>query len=222
MLTLAALGPVDLRRDGVALAVPGGKTVELLVRLALEAGNPVRAERLLEELWPQEPSGASMNTLQSKVSRLRGAVGDVLTVTKGVAGYTLALAPSDVDALAVQRLAQEAAAARATGDPGRVIELCDRALALFHGEVLPAVADAPWAQPCRQRLTQTRLDLTEDRLAARVDLGGGGELVSELEARWGVPVARGRLGPARDDPRPGRAAGRRTGGVRASSRPVGS
>lgn len=181
MLTLAVLGPVDLQRDGVALPVPGGKTVELLVRLALEAGNPVRAERLLDELWPREPLGASLNTLQSKVSRLRGALGDGTVVTKGDAGYALALTPDHVDALTVRRLAQEAAAARGTGDPERVIELCDRALGLFHGEVLPAVADAPWAQPYRQRLTETRLDLVEDRLAARVDLGAGAELVSELE-----------------------------------------
>jgi predicted ATPase/DNA-binding SARP family transcriptional activator len=181
MLTLAVLGPVALQRDGVALPVPGGKTVELLVRLALEAGNPVRAERLLDELWPQEPSGASLNTLQSKVSRLRGALGDGTVLTKGDAGYTLALAPDHVDALAVPRLAKEAAAARDRGDPERVVEWCDRALALFHGDVLPAVADAPWAQPYRQRLTETRLDLTQDRLAARLDLGGSGELVSELE-----------------------------------------
>ena len=181
MLTLAVLGPVDLRRDGVALPVPGGKTAELLVRLALETGNPVRAERLLDELWPQEPLGASLNTLQSKVSRLRGALGDGTVVTKGDAGYTLTLAAGDVDALTVRRLAQQAATARTTGDPARAVELCDRALALYHGEVLPAVADAPWAQPYRQRLTETRLDLTEDRLAARVDLGTGGELVSELE-----------------------------------------
>ncbi|WP_270889964.1 hypothetical protein [Pedococcus sp. 5OH_020] len=37
MLTLAVLGPVEVRRDGVLARVPGGKTTELLVRLALEA-----------------------------------------------------------------------------------------------------------------------------------------------------------------------------------------
>ena len=43
---------------------------------------------------------------------------------------------------------------RGAGDPQRVIELCDRALGLFHGEVLPAAADAAWAQPYRLRLTR--------------------------------------------------------------------
>ena len=181
MLTLAVLGPVDLRRDGLTLPVPGGKTAELLVRLALEAGNPVRAERLLDDLWPGGASGASLNTLQSKVSRLRAAFGDGTVVTRGDAGYTLVLGAADVDVLTVARLAREAEAAGRGGDLEQVVELCDRALALYHGDVLPALGDAPWARPYRQRLAETQLALAEGRAAARLDLGAGGELVSELE-----------------------------------------
>ncbi len=33
---MAVLGPVEVRRDGVRVPIPGGKTTELLVRLALE------------------------------------------------------------------------------------------------------------------------------------------------------------------------------------------
>ena len=103
MLTLAVLGPVDLRRDGAALPVPGGKTAELLVRLALEAGTPVRSERLLADLWPDVAHGAAPNTLQSKVSRLRRALGDPDAVRGGEAGYTLDIDPLDVDAVQVLR-----------------------------------------------------------------------------------------------------------------------
>jgi predicted ATPase/DNA-binding SARP family transcriptional activator len=181
MLTLAVLGPVDLRRDGVAVPVPGGKTAELLVRLALEAGRPVRAERLLDDLWPDEAHGAAPNTLQSKVSRLRRALGDAALVRGGEAGYTLAVDPQDVDAASVLRLADETAALRGAHDPARVLELCDRALALFSGELLPGAGDAAWSHPYRLRLAETRLGLVEDRLAARADLGSSGELVAELE-----------------------------------------
>ena len=181
MLTLAVLGPVDLRRDGVAVPVPGGRTAELLVRLALEAGSPVRAERLLEDLWPEDAHGAAPNTLQSKVSRLRRALGDPSLVRGGDAGYTLAVDPADVDAVQVLRLAEQAAALRGTGDPARVLELCDQALALFRGEPLPAAGDAAWSQPYRLRLAETRIGLVEDRLGARADQGSAGELVAELE-----------------------------------------
>src|SRR5215217_8093254 len=74
VLTVAVLGAVTVRRGGVELPVPTGKTTELLVRLALDAGVRVRAEALLEELWGD--SDASLNTLQSKVSQLRRALGD--------------------------------------------------------------------------------------------------------------------------------------------------
>jgi len=48
---VSLLGPLEVRRDGVPVAIPGGRTAELLVRLALDAGVPVRAERLLDDLW---------------------------------------------------------------------------------------------------------------------------------------------------------------------------
>ena len=56
--------------------VPGGKTSELLVRLALEAGVLVRADRLVDDLWAADAVTTRRNTLQSKVARLRRALGD--------------------------------------------------------------------------------------------------------------------------------------------------
>ena len=181
MLTLAVLGPLDLRRDGVPLPVSRGKTAELLVRLALEAGEPVRIERLLEDLWPNEPLGASPNTLQSKVSRLRRALSDPSAVTAGAAGYALVLTAANIDAVEVLRLADEAATSSVRADHHKAIEVCDLALSLFHGDVLPDVSDAPWAQPYRHRLIETRQSLVEVRLTSKIGLGGAGELVSELQ-----------------------------------------
>ena len=63
MLTVGLLGPVELRRDGTRIALPGGKTTELLVRLALEAGRTVRTERLIDDLWGDEGVGTAKNTL---------------------------------------------------------------------------------------------------------------------------------------------------------------
>ena len=84
------LGPVEVRRDGRPLPVPAGKTSELLVRLALEPGDLVRADRLVDDLW----SGAATrrNTLQAKVARLRRAVGDASVIVTADDGYRLAVA----------------------------------------------------------------------------------------------------------------------------------
>jgi DNA-binding SARP family transcriptional activator len=96
VLTVAVLGPVEVRRDGVRVPIPGGKTTELLVRLALLAGVRVRTERLIDDLWSDEGGGVGRNTLQSKVSRLRRALGDPGLLTGDPSGYTLNLDPGSV------------------------------------------------------------------------------------------------------------------------------
>ena len=182
MLTVAVLGPVEVRRDDATLAVPGGKTSELLVRLALQAPEPVRAERLIEDLWSDQSPGTAPNTLQAKVSNLRKALGAPDLVARGSAGYLLNVDPRQVDALEVVRLADTSAALRKAGDAVAALQVCEQALAMFRGELLPGGGDGDWLVPYRSRLEQTRLRLTEDRIGVRVDLGDGSDLVGELEA----------------------------------------
>ena len=94
------LGALEVTRDGQHVPVPGGKTSELVVRLALEAGELVRADRLVEDLWAADGVSARRNTLQSKITMLRRALGDPPVITSRDGGYALAVEPSDVDALA--------------------------------------------------------------------------------------------------------------------------
>ncbi len=176
------LGPVEVRRDGLPVPVPGGKTSELLVRLALEAGLPVRAERLVDDLWAQAAVTTRRNTLQSKVARLRRALGDRRLIAGGDGGYALAVDPSAVDALAVVRDAGRAAALLEGGDERGAAELSTAALKLFRGELLPAAGDGEWARGHRGRLDEARMKLVETRLAARLALDDAGDVIGELEA----------------------------------------
>ncbi len=181
MLTVGVLGPLEVRRDGRPLSVPSGRTTEVLVRLALDAGQLVSAERLIDDLWGAAAAGTGRNTLQSKVSQLRRALGDPALVSSGHGGYTLALDAGRVDALRVVSLAADASAARRSGDPASAMEAATEALGLFRGEVLVDAGDGEWLHPHRARLDEVRLGLLEDQAAARVDLGGGAELLAELE-----------------------------------------
>jgi predicted ATPase/DNA-binding SARP family transcriptional activator len=175
------LDVVELHRDGERIPVRAGKTTEVLVRLALEAGVMVRTERLIEDLWADQAVSTARNVLQTKVSRLRRALGDSALVTGTSAGYTLEVDPSAVDALEVLRLAEQASALRSAGDPSAALETCTTALAMFQGEILSAAGDGDWVIPYRARLEEVRLALVEDQLAARVDLGASGEVIGELE-----------------------------------------
>ena len=192
MISVSVLGPVELHRDGVPVPVRPGKTTELLVRLALDAGVMVRTERLIDDLWAAEAVGMDRNPLQLKVSQLRRSLGDGSLLSGTRAGYVLNVEPSSVDALDVLQLAAEAARLRAGGDPTAALDRCGVALAMFHGDVLPDAGDGEWVVPHRVRLEEARLGLVEDRIGARLDLGDGGEVVAELEALVGrYPLARG-------------------------------
>ncbi|MFG1606416.1 BTAD domain-containing putative transcriptional regulator, partial [Actinoplanes sp. NPDC049265] len=169
MITVAVLGPLEVRRDGVLLAVPSGRSAEVLVRLAMDAGRPVRAERIIDDLW----GTAGRNTLQSKVSQLRRALGDPALIVGRDGGYLLDVDEDAVDALRVARLAR---------DPERASE----ALALFRGE-LPV---GEWFNPHRVRLEDLRLGLIEQQAATRTDLIGDlEELVDRHPLREGLWAA---------------------------------
>ncbi len=113
MLTVAVLGPVEVRRDGRPVPIPAGKTTEVLIRLALAAGTPVSSDRLIDDLWSDAAVATARNTLQSKVSQLRRALGDPTTVAGGHGGYTLVVEPAAVDALRGRRARRRRAGPRA-------------------------------------------------------------------------------------------------------------
>src|SRR4051794_26437364 len=176
MLTIGVLGPVEARRDGVRLALPSGKTTELLAHLALHAGRPVRTDELLDDLWAG-PTGR--NTLQSKVSQLRRALGEQGLVVATASGYTLSVLAEAVDVWRVVRLATASAAAFDAGNPAASLERSQEGLALYRGEVLVEAGD--WATVHRSRLEEVRLDLLEHAMAAQVELGAGAGIVAELD-----------------------------------------
>src|SRR4051794_4575331 len=179
MLEFLVLGPVAVRRDGKPVAIPGGKTAELLVHLALAAGTPVRADRLLDDLWAGSPT--NRNTLQQKVARLRRSLGDPSLLTGGEEGYLLVVEPDAVDAYRVLREAESAARLLDDGENAAAASASAVALALFRGDVLPAAGD--WATHPRARLEEARMQLMETRFAARLRLGEA--VAGELEAAVG-------------------------------------
>jgi DNA-binding SARP family transcriptional activator len=146
VLQIALLGPLEVRRDGRRVHVPSGKASELLVRLALEAGEPVRADRLVDDLWAARAMSTRRNTLQSKVAMLRRGLGDPSALVNRDGGYALTVEPSQVDALAA--IAQAAAASRLldAGDDRGAAEVCASTLELYRGEVLQAAGDGDWVK----------------------------------------------------------------------------
>lgn len=182
MLTVAVLGALEVTRDGQRVPVPVGKTSELVVRLALEPGELVRADRLVDDLWVADGAGARRNTLQSKIAMLRRALGDPGAITSRDGGYSLAVDSSNVDAFAVFGSTATASRLFDAGDDRGAADLCASTLRLFRGDVLQAAGDGDWVTPHRTRLEEARMKLLEIQFAARLRLGDVGDLIGELEA----------------------------------------
>ena len=182
MLTVAVLGPLEVTLDGRRVPVPGGKTSELVVRLALEGGAPVSADRLVDDLWSAGGRSTRRNTLQSKVAMLRRAFGDPSVIESRDGGYALTVEPSDVDAIAALGVVATASGLLEAGDDRAAADLCARTLTLYRGDVLQAAGDGEWVDPHRARLEEARMKLLEIQFEARLRLGDVADVIGELEA----------------------------------------
>lgn len=89
------LGPLEVLVEGVPVEVRGKRLRWLLIRLAMEPGRVVAADRLIADLWADEPPVDGPASLQSLVSRLRRTLG-ASVVSSHALGYRLE-ASTDVE-----------------------------------------------------------------------------------------------------------------------------
>ena len=115
-LKIRVLGPLEVLSHGVDVRLGGPKQRTVLALLAAEVGKPVSVDALIDGVWGDEPTTGARSTLQTYVSNLRAAIGDVIVRDDG--GYRLVAEPEDVDAVEFER-AVEQAAALVESDPAR-------------------------------------------------------------------------------------------------------
>jgi predicted ATPase/DNA-binding SARP family transcriptional activator len=193
-MEFAILGPLEVRDGAAPLRVPGAKERALLADLLVNAGRVVPADRLVEDLWGDQPPGNPANTLQGRVSALRRALGPAGSgmVATRPPGYSLEADPGQVDAARFERLVAEAMAAPAAEGP-QAARLLEEALGLWRGPALAEFADQPWAQAEAARLEELRLAATEALVDLRLAAGGHAGLVGELEGLVAAHPTRERL-----------------------------
>jgi DNA-binding SARP family transcriptional activator/tetratricopeptide (TPR) repeat protein len=96
------LGPVEVViDDNVQPLRPMAR--RLLAVLAASPGRVVRAERLMDDLWPEQQPVSAEKTLQTHVVHLRRAMGPAAIIHRA-AGYLLNLDLVSLDALELERL----------------------------------------------------------------------------------------------------------------------
>jgi WD40 repeat protein/DNA-binding SARP family transcriptional activator len=179
------LGPLEVRTNGVRVALGGPKQRALLAILLLRADRVVSSDRLIEELWADDPPAAARHALEVHVSRLRKALGvgggESRLITRAP-GYLLRVTPGELDLQRFERLLAQGRRALGGGDPDAAAGALREAEGLWRGRPLADLEFEPFARVDVERLEELHLVATEERIAAELALGRDRLLVAELEA----------------------------------------
>ena len=183
VLDFRILGPLEVRDREDVLHLGGSKQRGVLALLLLSANDVVSSDRLVDQLWGDAPPEDAAMALQAHVSRLRKALpgGPELLATRAP-GYTLQLAPGQLDLERFEALVQQGRAALADGDAKSGAETLRSALELWRGRPLADLEDEPFAREATAHLEDAWLDAIGSRIDAELALGRHAELVTELRA----------------------------------------
>jgi DNA-binding SARP family transcriptional activator len=180
-LELRLLGPLEALVDGRQIGLGGTRQRTLLVLLLLRANEVVSRDRLIDDVWGNEPPDTAANALAALVARLRRVLpADLLLTEPG--GYELRIERAALDLHRFEALVEEGGAALARGEAARAADQLRAALALWRGPALAEFVYEPFAQPAVLRLEELRLTALERRIDADLALGRHLDLVGELQA----------------------------------------
>ena len=104
MVEFRLLGRFEVVEGDRPVALGGPKQRALLAVLLLRRGEAVSSDRLIDEIWGEQPPASANKIVQGYVSHLRKALGDGLLVTQG-RGYLLRTEPGQTDADRFEALA---------------------------------------------------------------------------------------------------------------------
>src|ERR1039457_7328186 len=96
-------GELEAVAGGGPVPVRGAKQRGLLALLALQRGQPVSADRLIDVLWGDGQAANPANALQAQIGQLRRILGPAAILTTE-AGYALAAGPGEVDVVRFEQL----------------------------------------------------------------------------------------------------------------------
>ena len=174
-------GELEALAGGVPVPVRGAKQRALLALLALQRGQPVSADRLIDLLWGDGQAANPANALQAQIGQLRHTLGAGAILTSD-AGYALDIGPDDVDAARFEQLVAKGRRLFEQGEMALASTALGEALRLRRGEPLTEFAYAGFADAERAHLAELTLVAIETRVEADLALGRHGELAGELEA----------------------------------------
>jgi peptide/nickel transport system substrate-binding protein len=180
------LGPFDVRHDGRSVPIAGQRTRTLLCALLLRADQVVSTERLIDDIWGDDPPAGAVHALHTQASKLRAALRDghdALVISHTSGGYRAEMDGHHIDVREFERLVNEGRQHLAAGQPDLVVTTMRSAEALCRGAPLADFAGVPFAQPMIVRLEEMHRFAVETRIEAQLACGDAFDVLPELEER---------------------------------------
>jgi two-component SAPR family response regulator len=121
----------------------------VLATLALQAGQVVGTDRLVDAVWGNTVPATARNTLQSHVSYLRQVLRSKSVIISRAPGYLLDLGESGTDVQVAERLLRQGTQA---ADPADGVRLLQAAAGLWRGRPMSSVTGLAWLEQRADRL----------------------------------------------------------------------
>ncbi|MEV7626261.1 BTAD domain-containing putative transcriptional regulator [Actinoplanes sp. NPDC089786] len=173
------LGQLRAVVDGADVALGPSRQRAVFAVLVSQVGRAMTRDELVDAVWGDSApasAGGSLHTYVSGLRRVLGSAAERLSTVAG--GYQLTASSVDVEKLTHCR--GEAGRRFQQGDLPGAIAALDQGIALWRGEPYADVS-GPYVEQERQRLAEMRLSMLEQRARAALELGRGGEVVTELQ-----------------------------------------
>ncbi len=181
-LDFRILGPLEVSDGERAVRLGGVKQRSLLAILLLQAPEPVSADRLIDELWGEEPPEDAHTALHQHVSRLRKLLEPHAVLVTRAPGYVAEVPDGALDLDRFERLRDDGRRALEGGRAAQAAERLGEALALWRGRPLADLEHERFARDAIARLDEARVEAIELRIDAELALGRHAELVAELQS----------------------------------------
>ncbi|MDR3660454.1 MAG: BTAD domain-containing putative transcriptional regulator [Mycobacterium sp.] len=188
-------GAVMARVNATPAVLGGPKQRCVLAVLLANHGTVVSIDRLIDAVWGDDPPAKALASVRSYVANLRRVLdpsaepGQDSRHSAGQRlashphGYQLNLLTGDtIDLVSFESLVTAGRTALIRHSAATAVGMLTEALALWHGDPFGEFAYHEFAAPESIRYAALRTTAIEARFDAALQLGGGGEMVPEVEA----------------------------------------
>jgi len=182
------LGPLEVEDElGRAVELGSPKAQALFALLVINANHVLSTDRIIDELWGDQPPSDGARNVRVYVSRLREVLepdrvkrAPGRLIVTDASGYALRIDPEDIDAHRFGRLVDEARGEMAD-HPDSARETIAEALGLWRDRPFAGLAFEEFAQSEVRRLEELHLSALELRHEATIRVGEHSSTIPDLE-----------------------------------------